>query len=306
MSDNSEMYEHSREDPGSTPRRRAGKLVTAVIAVVALSGFAGIVAYAYNKGRDAGRMSAPPVIQAGPAPHKVKPETPGGMDVPHRKVEVYDRIGGGKKPEKTENLAKPPEKPMTPPKMAEKSTEMAAIAPAAGSPDNVGQPKLPPPPPVASAIPKPPPGSTEIGKQELPPPPPPSAAAPKQVAPPSAAPPPPPPPAVKKAPPAPTKTAAVRPPAKTPAKTRSKPVSGWKIQVASLRSEAEVRRAWNRLQTRNRDLLNNLDLNIARKDLGAKGVYYRLQAGPLADRSAASSLCSKLKQRKVGCFVVRP
>ena len=45
--------------------------------------------------------------------------------------------------------------------------------------------------------------------------------------------------------------------------------------------------------------------NVQRADLGAKGVFYRVRAGPLADRTAADELCVALKARDVGCLVVR-
>jgi cell division septation protein DedD len=35
-------------------------------------------------------------------------------------------------------------------------------------------------------------------------------------------------------------------------------------------------------------------------------VFFRLRAGPLADRAAAESLCATLSAQNVGCIVVRP
>ncbi len=87
------------------------------------------------------------------------------------------------------------------------------------------------------------------------------------------------------------------------------PASGgdYKIQLASLRSDAAVARSWKRLVRSNEDLLGGLRLTIARRDLGSgKGVYFRLQAGPLPDAAAARDLCARLKRRKLSCLVVRP
>ena len=87
------------------------------------------------------------------------------------------------------------------------------------------------------------------------------------------------------------------------------PASGgdYKIQLASLRSNAAVARSWKRLVRSNEDLLGGLRLTIARRDLGSgKGVYFRLQAGPLPDAAAARDLCARLKRRKLSCLVVRP
>ncbi|MGB0670916.1 MAG: SPOR domain-containing protein, partial [Rhodospirillales bacterium] len=63
---------------------------------------------------------------------------------------------------------------------------------------------------------------------------------------------------------------------------------------------------WKRLSTANSDLLGGLDLNVVRADLGAKGVFYRLRAGPLGTSADATALCDALKARKVGCMVIRP
>jgi hypothetical protein len=54
------------------------------------------------------------------------------------------------------------------------------------------------------------------------------------------------------------------------------------------------------------ELLGPLSLNVVRADLGDRGTFYRIQAGPLADERAAKDLCHKLAEKKVGCLVVRP
>lgn len=52
------------------------------------------------------------------------------------------------------------------------------------------------------------------------------------------------------------------------------------------------------------DLLGGLTLTIQRVDKGAAGIFYRLQAGPLADKDAAKKLCASLKQKHQDCIVV--
>jgi hypothetical protein len=42
-----------------------------------------------------------------------------------------------------------------------------------------------------------------------------------------------------------------------------------------------------------------------RADLGAKGTYYRIEAGPLANKAAAARLCGELKQHRLGCSLVQ-
>jgi hypothetical protein len=48
-----------------------------------------------------------------------------------------------------------------------------------------------------------------------------------------------------------------------------------------------------------------LGLTTVRVDLGDKGVWYRLQAGPLGEPQARA-LCEDLKSKKRDCLVVRP
>lgn len=80
----------------------------------------------------------------------------------------------------------------------------------------------------------------------------------------------------------------------------------YRLQLAALRSKADVDKAWKRLRTRHRDLLSGLGLAVEKKDLGPhKGVYYRLLAGPVSDREKALRLCADLEKRNVGCLVVR-
>ena len=46
---------------------------------------------------------------------------------------------------------------------------------------------------------------------------------------------------------------------------------------------------------------------VERADLGAEsGVYYRLRVGPMADETAAKTLCARLKTRNIDCLIVRP
>ncbi len=81
----------------------------------------------------------------------------------------------------------------------------------------------------------------------------------------------------------------------------------FRVQIASMRSRADTLGSWSRLKKAHPDLFGKLKLTVVRDDLGSvKGTYYRLQAGPLANAAAARSLCSRIKQRKLGCIVVRP
>jgi hypothetical protein len=77
-----------------------------------------------------------------------------------------------------------------------------------------------------------------------------------------------------------------------------------RIQLAAGKSEASVQKEWAALQKAHPQLLGDLSLTIERVDKGTAGVFYRLQAGPLADKTAARQVCASLKQRGQDCIVV--
>lgn len=80
---------------------------------------------------------------------------------------------------------------------------------------------------------------------------------------------------------------------------------GWRIQLASVRSEGEAAAEWRRLAGRHPEALGGLSMHVAKVDLGAKGIFYRVQ-GAGADEARAKSVCAQLRAQNVGCVVVRP
>ena len=266
------------EEQHEERRRWLPRVLTTVAVVAAIGGFAGVLFYAYNKGKEVGVAAVPPIIRAGPAPHKIRPEQPGGMAIPNRDKKVYDRLAARTPAPTFERLLPPPEKPVASP--------VAKPRPPAKSTGKTARIELPPPPRVAT-VPKRPPVKT-------------ATTGPSRVASASAA--------MKSATDArpaprtaisPAKLAAIAPASGATTK-------GFRIQIAALRSEASLRRSWGKLKTRHSDLLAKLPLIVERRDLGSgKGVFFRMQAGPLASREAAVKLCSNLKKRKLGCIVVR-
>ncbi len=69
-----------------------------------------------------------------------------------------------------------------------------------------------------------------------------------------------------------------------------------------MRSEQAAQHEWDRLRRANPDLLGSLTASPVRTDLGERGVYYRIQTGPIAD---AERICGELKQRNVTCLITR-
>ncbi len=283
-------------DLGAAARRRSkiysGLRLFLYSAVVFAAG-AGASWYYLGDRFMAGGGSEVPLVRADRGPVKVRPISPGGMEVPDRDKLVYDRMQGNGERPLVERLLPPPETPLPPPRRkpakrleaaapAPKSAEeLAAVAPAAGAATtapakDVAKPRARPAMPVhtgPSASPESAP-ATPTEEEVL------------AAVPPPAAPPP--------------------PALKTPAREVNMGPA-YKVQLAAVRSLERAQGEWDRLRRKNSDLLGKLALSVTKADLGPKkGVFYRLRAGPLADQAAARALCANLTKRKVGCLVVRP
>jgi hypothetical protein len=265
-------------------RRRPGRrrLITSLVVLVALGGFVGIVWHAYNQGKAGGGDAVVPLLKAEDGPTKVRPDQPGGMDVPNQDKLIYDRLAPGGQ------IAAPPIERLLPPAEAPVARPPApAPTPAAPAPAMAAPTDLQPPPLGERQV------TTVPAPQSAPsqPPIPVAPPAPSQAVPPAQA------PAAQAPRPAaaPTQQAAVAPAAPIPS-------GAARIQLGAVRSADAAQKEWARLQTANRDILGGLTMNVVTADLGERGIYYRIQAGPAAD---AADLCAKLKARNVGCIVVR-
>jgi hypothetical protein len=78
------------------------------------------------------------------------------------------------------------------------------------------------------------------------------------------------------------------------------------IQVGSHKDEAIARAEWQKLQGAAQAVVANAGNRIQRADLGARGVYYRIQIGPFASQGEAGQFCAQLKARAVDCFLAPP
>ncbi|MBM3516909.1 MAG: hypothetical protein FJX56_03280 [Alphaproteobacteria bacterium] len=85
------------------------------------------------------------------------------------------------------------------------------------------------------------------------------------------------------------------------------PDGGYRVQLASFRDERQAAQAWQHMLARHRSYLGGLQPSLVRADLGRdKGVYHRVQAGPIPDAATARALCAALKGRGQDCLVVAP
>ena len=80
--------------------------------------------------------------------------------------------------------------------------------------------------------------------------------------------------------------------------------AGAKVQLFSARSRKRALAAWNQLSSKEKDLLGSLAHRVVKVEIPKRGVFYRLRAGPLADKAAAKRLCSQLKRRGRDCLVL--
>jgi hypothetical protein len=252
--------------PGAGARRLLRGLLSAALVLLVMLAFASGVWFAHVAGKRHGASADVPLLRADRHPFKIRPAAPGGMVVPDQNMMVY-----GERHEVVEHLLPPPETPM---------------------------PRPAPPPTPKPAAPKPAPSQAA------------PAAMPAGRA-----------PAVTRAPTVPaardhatparaltaapaaapaTRPAAIMQPA--PAKPGS---GGVRLQLGAVKSPDLARREWQRLKEANADLLGDVPGFAIPTDLGGKGVYYRIETAPFADRAAAERICDVLKQRGSECVLGR-
>lgn len=340
MDPSSDAYDYR---PIASDEGGSGKAVKLFIAVTVLAGLAGGAWYFVGSGSQSD--SDVPLVHASKDPVKVKPADPGGMNVPNRDKTVYDRVAGDNTEPKLERLLPRPEKPLDKPvksmpiptleetpdpdaltsEQAEADTPEAPTAPERAALPDVPTEKM------AKTITEPAPAPVEEVKDSNAP----RALVKRDEQPEKTA------DTMSEAPtqqdkddlnakiaqalgqtPAPaaepetkevkpTQTVQAEPQSKpetpkTTAAPAEKPQSGYMLQLLSSKSKSGVEATHDELKKKHSDIFNTLPSTIVRADLGPdKGVYYRLRLGPIAEADKAKSLCSQLKQRKVGCFIVR-
>jgi hypothetical protein len=72
--------------------------------------------------------------------------------------------------------------------------------------------------------------------------------------------------------------------------------------VSAQRSEEDAQSSFQGIQAKYANLLGSRQPVIRRKDLGAKGIFYAAQIGPLS-REEAASLCESLKSAGAPCML---
>ncbi|MEQ9172068.1 MAG: SPOR domain-containing protein [Rhodospirillales bacterium] len=302
------------------PRRKRGipttvwlLLVLILVTAAGLGGFLFGDRLAGLSGEESGQV---PVVHAAEGAIKVRPDNPGGQDIPFRDYDINKRMQGESPTGRVENLLPPPEQPKAPPS-APAATAGAQLAPPTEqanseallptAPAPAPKPVAPQPLPAREVAP-PPPAMVAKAPTPQPPPPPPVPAAPASASsggPIALVP--------KSAPAAPAATAQPAPAAKAespapsaPAATETAAVDGWQVQLAASRAATAAKAEGERLKQKHSDVLGKLTVSIMRADLGAKGVFYRIRLGPARDKDQARAVCAQLAKRGQGCLVIAP
>lgn len=200
-----------------------------------------------------------PVIRRPQTAIKIKPENPGGMDIPNQDKDVYNIVEKKNIDNTTvENLLPTPEKPKLPdivpdePEVDVNAKNLDEIVDnVAGEKTNISseQEKNK----IADKATKEPEKTLKTAKEEK----------------------------------------------KSETKTSAPKVAengAWQIQLIASKNKDSVEKTWNNL-TAKYSLLKSYTHEVQSADLGAQGMIYKLRAGSFADKAAAQSACAALKKQ---------
>lgn len=229
--------------------------------------------------------NALPVLKAEDKAFKIKPDDPGGMVVPNKDSTIFETLNVAEKKKPVENLLDEPETPVKKDEVF--GADAQADDSAAGDAVDLADHRVKADEDNADEVAEDTPVVEEKAAEEKAEPAP--AAVETKVEP-------------KKA------IAEEKPIVKTEPKTeekpQAKPASGSSyIQLAAVKSEAEAKQKWKKLQSQY-PALSGFNLRVQKADLGAKGIFYRVQAGPSSPADAQAA-CAKIKSQKGDCLLVK-
>ena len=287
-----------------------------VVALVAVLG--GVVWYSYPKETAQREVMNTPIVRADASDYRAAPTEPGGMAVPYRESTVFNtlREGEGTQAAQVENLLPQPEQPVSRDELFAglKVDEAVPATTAATTPTTETAPGVTTETPVAAtttttattpvavpeavagtAIPAEATATTATTTTTT------SVVAPT---------------ATPAEPVKPETVAAVDSKATEAAKTEpaagvqkidDKPSAssgGFYVQLGSVKAREGADGEWKKLQ-KSFSALTPLSMRVQEANLGDKGIFYRIQGGPVTE-AQAKSICESVKAQKPGgCLVVR-
>ncbi len=263
-----------REERLEQRRKRPAILIGVSIGVVLAIGVGWLTFGKYVSvyyGADSGEL---PVIRADSSVDGMKPETPGGMEVPNRDKLVYERLRQSDSELPVERLLPAVEKPVKPQetnveKREDPIGELAA---------NIIAEEIVP---AAAVVYEEDGTPVEVMFKETP---------------------------VSEKKPVIEEKKPVEKTAEKPVEKKSvEPVKqeiSYAVQLVSTRSESAAESEWKRLSKKFKDIIADQPYSIS-KTVVSSGTFYRLRVGQFNKHEEAKALCEKLKQKKQECFVVK-
>lgn len=73
------------------------------------------------------------------------------------------------------------------------------------------------------------------------------------------------------------------------------------VHLASYRSMKQAERGWAQIRRAHQAIVGDMSHEVTRVNLGRKGTYFRLKAGPVASTGEARDICGQLKRRRQFC-----
>lgn len=286
--------------PNNNPPSSSSPLPIA-IGILLVCSLALVIWYFFLRGSDEDTNQPIPLIKAEAGEFKTRPDNASQPAVPHQDKQIYSRVNPAEKQAKVENLLPEAEEPVEIDTLAmeESNPEAAPVATGYNEFKNDDyEPKIMTPPKSHDSFP----AASEVAEVKAP-----------QVTTVSQA------PQQEKAQedkieklePVESKPVEAKPVSKELPEEKTvknkKLKSGFRIQLASMKSPELAKKEWNRLKSDHKTVLGQLSPHYARVDLGAsKGIFYRLQVGDFSDRATADKVCKDMKSHNgnVGCFVV--
>jgi cell division septation protein DedD len=315
----SENYVYNIEDEYFAEDKTTHRSFIAVILlIISIIGFGAVAWYAYNlQSKNSKSTREILIIKADNAPTKIEPQDPGGMIIPDMDKTIYDAISGSKnKEEKVERILPAPEEPidlsqrLIENKQAEIEQEkLAEIAKIENeqkmqSPNKLSENILPEqnddknksvievkknnepinnaPKEIANNVVEDKaienkPDLAEISIEDI-------IKADMQI---------------NKS----TKSLQ-KIDKKTEINQVQKVKKGYYLQLASFKNPKDVHVQWNKIQKKYASIIGKYSHYAVKKDLGDKGVVYRLYIGMIKQKAEARALCKSLSSKKQACIVI--
>lgn len=241
-----------------------------------------------------------PLIKADNSPFRMRPDTPGGMEVPNQDKLVYERLRrDGDTMLPVEKLLPAPEKPSLPEKIdtkkAEKSEDPIGALAKQIVPEEIEAENGNESHEIASTTIVDEKGETvevmfrtvpaEQAEKDI------KKTPEKSIR-----------PEEKKIPETPKTEKNVIAEPKTSVKKEEKQV--FMLQLVSTRKKESSESEWKRLSKKHADILSALPHTVS-EIVSEKGTFYRLRAGSFETKQSAEEICKKLKSKKQECIIVK-